>query len=82
MISFLMLGRCPLIMNSSSQSVVNYNISITGTLTALIMCSAGHQVYFECGRYGHWKADLTTICSHSRTSCKDIHGILKTSFIA
>ena len=66
-----MLGTCPLITNSLIQSVLYYNISITGTLTVKTQCLTGNQVYSrECGSNGQWNDNLTSFCSSSEITCK------------
>ena len=66
-----MLGTCPLITNSLIQSVLYYNISITGIFTVKIQCLTGNQVYSrECGSNGQWNTNLTSFCSSSEITCK------------
>ena len=71
---FFILGRFPLFTNSLIQSVLYYNISISGIHTVMIQCLTGTQVYSrECGRNGQWNANLTSSCLNSeRTTCKHL----------
>ena len=55
-------------MDSSSLSVLQYNINTSGALSALVMCTApgDNETYvIECGMNGQWNSDITDNCSSS-----------------
>ena len=64
----LLTGRCPFLVDSSSLSVLQYNINTSGALSALVRCTAPHdnETYvIECGMNGQWNTDITDNCSSS-----------------
>ena len=55
-------------MDSSSLSVLQYNINTSGVLSALVRCTApgDNETYvIECGMNGQWNTDITDNCSSS-----------------
>ena len=53
-------------MDSSSLSVLQYNINTSDVLSALVRCTApgDNETYvIECGMNGQWNTDITDNCS-------------------
>ena len=71
----LLTGRCPFFVDSSSLSVLQYNINTYGALSALVRCTAlgdnetyagDNETYvIECGINGQWNTDITDNCRGS-----------------
>ena len=57
-------------MDSSSLSVLQYNINTSGALSALVRCTApgDNEAYvIECGKNGQWNRDITDNCRSLNT---------------
>ena len=55
-------------MDSSSLSVLQYNINTSDVLSALVRCTApsDNETYvIKCGMNGQWNTDITDNCSSS-----------------
>ena len=55
-------------MDSSSLSVLHYNINTSGALSALVRCTApaDNETYvIECGMNGQWNTNIIDNCSSS-----------------
>ena len=64
----LLIGRCSFLVDSSSLSVLQYNIDTSGALSALVRCTApgDNETYvIECEMNGWWNTDITDNCSSS-----------------
>ena len=65
----ILTGRCPLFVDSSSLSVLQYNINTSGALSVLIRCTTpdyNETQVTECGMNGKWNGDIENICrSHT-----------------
>ena len=56
------------LVDSSSLSVLQYNINTSGALSALVRCTApgDNETYvIECEMNGRWNTDITDNCSSS-----------------
>ena len=57
----LLTGSCPLLWNSSVLSIIQYNLDVSGALSALIRCTIqdNNEIYvIECGVNGQWSTDI------------------------
>ena len=52
-IIYLLIGTCPLLLNSPCYSVVSYNLYSSGQISVLISFGSHFQV-IECGSSGQW----------------------------
>ena len=55
-------------MDSSSLSVLQYNINTSGALSALVRCTApgdNENHVIKCGTNGQWNTDITVVCISS-----------------
>ena len=67
-VAMLLTGRCPFLVDSSSLSILQYNINTSGALSALVRCTVpdDNETYvIECGMNGQWNTDITDNCSSS-----------------
>ena len=73
-IGLLHTGRCPFLWNSLTPSVLYYNISVNGSMTALLNCTADcQQCVAECGMDGQWNIDVTDICSTTSLNVRNFY---------
>ena len=73
-------------MDSSSLSVLQYNINTSGALSALVRCTAPgdnevcvNEAYvIECGVNGQWNTDITVVCrsSNPQTTISEYYSCL------
>ena len=57
--------------DSSLFSVIQYNIYISGALSALIMCTiqdCNETHVIECGLNGQWSIDIANVCNNPLAS--------------
>ena len=64
-IKFYLTGRCPVIAELLSSSVVQYIIETSGVYSAHIQCNTNyvnetHEI--ECGMNGQWNRDIADVC--------------------
>ncbi len=69
---FMLLGKCPVIAQSTKLTVIQYNITRKpDKMTATIRCTSGDSnaiLYTECKDDGQWSGSVTEICEfHSNT---------------
>ena len=69
--SLYITGRCPLLRDSSVLSVIQYNINISGDMSALIRCTTqddNETDVIECGMNGQWNTDIEDVCRSIHTT--------------